>query len=303
MIVEMCNVSFGYKRHYKTISNISLSVEKGSIYGFIGSNGAGKTTTIKLLLGLLKPDQGTIKLFSKDFANDYINIYKKVGALIGKPSLYERLSGRDNLKIQQLIRNLPSKKIDEVLQIVNLENAADSIVKEYSTGMKQRLGIAIALMSDPELIVLDEPTNALDPNGIVEIRETILRLNKVFNKTIFLSSHLLSEVEKLVTHLAIIESGSLKFQGSITKLQNLKSKKLNVIIETRDNDRSASVLSSYSVAREDDKLTLSVTSKEEIGDVIRLLTDNGITIYQAYIKKENLEDLFFDITQEGAYVK
>jgi len=216
--IEGLTHRFGYQT---ALDNISLSIPKASIYGFLGANGAGKTTTLRLLLGLIKKQKGNITLFENDLMVNRISMLKKIGSLIEQPSLYSHLSGKENLHVFGLAYPYSRKRIDEVIKTVGLTAAADKKVKAYSLGMKQRLAIAIALLHDPELLILDEPTNGLDPNGIIDVRNLIKKLNSE-GRTIIVSSHLLSEVEKVATHVGIIHNGKIVFEGTPqTNLENL----------------------------------------------------------------------------------
>lgn len=196
--IETEQLSFQYSKNEMIINNIDLKVPQSSIYGFLGPNGAGKTTTLKLLLGLLKQNTGSIKIFEQPFENNRIEILKKIGSLIEAPSFYSHLTAIENLRILQRVFQCSKSRIYEVLDIVGLSSVSKKKTINFSFGMKQRLGIAIALLHSPELLILDEPTNGLDPNGIIEIRELLIKLQKENNITILVSSHLLSEVEKIV---------------------------------------------------------------------------------------------------------
>ena len=202
------------------IDNLNLQVPTGSIFGFLGPNGSGKTTTIRLLLGLIRTIKPGIQLFGQDIRDNRLSILSKIGALIEAPVLYPHLTGYENLEIGRLARRMPQQKIDSVLGLVGLTNDAKKRVEYYSLGMRQRLGIALALLANPDLLMLDEPTNGLDPAGIREIRRLLVDLSQVHGKTIFISSHLLSEMEKLVTHVGILNDGQLLFQGPLTQLQH-----------------------------------------------------------------------------------
>src|SRR5687768_12450469 len=184
LLIETKALSYNFNNGVKTLDNINLQVAGGSIYGFLGPNGAGKTTTLRLLLGLLKKQQGGITLFGKDVQQHRMDILRRLGTLIEQPSLYLHLTGKENLQIFRLTYQCSKSRIDEVLQLVRLQQAANKKVKAYSLGMKQRLAIAIALLHDPEILILDEPTNGLDPNGIIETRELIKELNRNHGKTI-----------------------------------------------------------------------------------------------------------------------
>jgi len=202
------------------LNTVNLCVPEGSIYGFLGPNGAGKTTTLRLVLGMLKKQKGHISFFSEPFDANRIPILQKVGSLIESPSVYAHLSAEENLRVFQLIYRCPSERIGIVLRATGLTDTGRKKAGQFSLGMKQRLGIAIALLNDPRLLILDEPTNGLDPSGIIAMRELLKQLNKERGVTILISSHLLSEISKLVTHAGIISKGRLVFQGSMTELQS-----------------------------------------------------------------------------------
>ena len=201
------------------LNNINLNVKEGIIYGFLGPNGAGKSTTIRIILGLIKEYNGDIKIFNCNLSKNRIEILERIGALVESPAYYEHLSAYDNLKVWAIMKNVALSRIDEVLNIVNLYNNKDKKVKNFSLGMKQRLGIAQALINNPDFLILDEPTNGLDPMGIREIRNLIVSLSKKHNKTILISSHLLSEVELMVDDVGIINNGNLLYEGALDKLK------------------------------------------------------------------------------------
>lgn len=202
-----------------SVSQLQMKVGKGEIYGFLGPNGAGKTTTIRMLLGLIKPTTGNIKVFNRDLKTNRIDILREVGSLVESPSYYGHLTGHENLEVIRQMLQVPKKNIDEVLRIVRLEKQKDKLVKQYSLGMKQRLGIAMALLGNPKLLILDEPTNGLDPAGIQEIRELIKQLPKQYDMTVVISSHLLNEMDQIATQVGIINSGQLIFQDKIEVLR------------------------------------------------------------------------------------
>ncbi|OJV15619.1 MAG: hypothetical protein BGO21_32090 [Dyadobacter sp. 50-39] len=218
-IIQTDRLSYCYGDR-PVLHQVSLQVPTGSIFGFLGPNGAGKTTTIRLLLGLICTQRGRISLFGDQIGTHRLPILRRVGALFETPALYAHLSGRQNLEIGRLGRNAKRGQVDKVLEMVGLMREASRKVHSYSLGMRQRLGIALALLDDPELLILDEPTNGLDPAGIREIRTLLVALSRYHGKTIFISSHLLSEMEKMLTHLAIINAGHLLFQGSIDELRS-----------------------------------------------------------------------------------
>ncbi|WP_229720486.1 ABC transporter ATP-binding protein [Winogradskyella helgolandensis] len=285
----------------KDIEDLELKVPKGSIYGFLGPNGSGKSTTIRLILGLLKKNSGTVALFGELFnEQSRLKVLNKVGALIENPSLYEHLSAIDNLKISANYRqHISLSRIDEVLEIVNLTKAKNKWIKEYSLGMKQRLGLAISLLSNPELIILDEPTNGLDPKGIIEMRTLIKDLNKRFGTTIFISSHLLSEIEKTCTHVGIIRNGRMLYQDTVARLKASKGAHIKFEIEVDKSLEAMTLLKNLNmenISLLDDFIQLEVKTKNEITDVIDVLRAERITIYQVSIKN-NLEELFLSLTE------
>jgi ABC-2 type transport system ATP-binding protein len=302
LIVDTQNFNFSYNKTKKDIQNLELKVPKGSIYGFLGPNGSGKSTTIRLILGLLKKDTGTVALFGEQFgAKTRLQILNRVGALIENPSLYEHLNAIDNLRIAANYRqNISRSRITEVLEIVKLTHAKNKKVKEYSLGMKQRLGLAISLLSNPELIILDEPTNGLDPKGIIEMRTLIKDLNETYGTTIFISSHLLSEIEKTCTHVGIIRNGEMLYQDTVAKLKESKGTHIKIDIEVDKPMEALSMLQNLKkeeASLVDGFLQIEVKNKEEITVVIDALRTEKINIYQVSIKN-NFEELFLSLTED-----
>lgn len=297
MVINTENLSFNFGDQ-QVVKSVSLQVPEGSIYGFLGPNGAGKTTTIKLLLNLLHADSGSIKIFDQDIRTDRIRILRQIGSLIEQPAIYGHLSGKENLCNRALLLQVPLTRVDEMLDLVRLSQAANKKAGQYSLGMKQRLGIALALLSDPKLIILDEPTNGLDPNGIIEIRQLLIRLVHEQGKTVFVSSHLLAEVERMATHVGIINHGSLVFQGTIADLQGLSQP--FVRIEVSDSAAAAGLLarSGHVVSDvNDDGMLIPFTSKENMGQINALLNQNGHMVYAIGKVQKDLENLFLSITQ------
>lgn len=221
--------TFGLSKKYgesMSVNNLDMVVGQEKIYGFLGPNGAGKSTTLKMLLGLVKPTKGEIDIFGKRLnAKNKLTLLKNIGSLIETPSYYAHLTGRENLKIIQTILDVPPSNIDEVLTIVRLDKQSSKKVRAYSLGMKQRLGLATALLAFPKLIILDEPTNGLDPAGIQEMRELICSLPKQYGMTVIVSSHLLSEIDQMAEEVGIIANGKLLFQGHLDALHGLDPKK------------------------------------------------------------------------------
>jgi ABC-2 type transport system ATP-binding protein len=298
-IIETSNLNFAFNGSGKTLDNVSLFVPKGSIYGFLGPNGAGKTTTLRLLLGLLRIQEGTIEVFGKSFSQHRIDILRRIGSLIEQPSLYVHLTAKENLEIYRIIYGCSKTRIAEVLEIVGLENTGRKKAKQFSLGMKQRLSIAIALLHQPELLILDEPTNGLDPNGIIETRELIKKLNKEHNTTILVSSHILNEMERMATHVGIIHKGKMLFQGTLNELQQMKSGKASLEIETSDNGRSAELLQKFNAQQQNGTVLLPFRDKEQSAIVNRLLIENGIDVYALHPQRNDLEQLFVDITSNN----
>lgn len=297
-IIKIENLQFGYDNK-KIIHDLSLSVPKGSIYGFLGHNGAGKSTTIRLILGLIKPTMGSVKVFGLPFNNNQKTIYARVGALIESPSLYDHLSAFENLRVTATYLQIGKNRIDEVLEIVGLEKEGKKPIRAYSTGMKQRLGLALALLNDPELIILDEPTNGLDPQGIVELRGIIQKFNTDFGKTIFLSSHILNEIEMICSHVGIIKKGKKLFEGTIEDLKAANTESMKVQLETNNYEKTIQLLTRQNIIFSKNEhahtLLLDLQNKTQISDLATQLMQNDIGIYELTIKNQRLEDLFLTL--------
>lgn len=206
-------------KNFVAVNSVSIHIRKGSIYGFLGPNGAGKSTTMKMLLGLTSPTDGSFSIDGKHFPNDRVSILKEVGSFIESPSFYANLTGRENLDIIRRILGLPKSEVEDALEIVGLTEFGDRLAKKYSLGMKQRLGLAGALLGKPPILILDEPTNGLDPSGIHEIRNLVKSLPKMYDCTILISSHMLSEIELIADDIGILNHGRLLFEGSLDNLR------------------------------------------------------------------------------------
>ncbi|MCH8033142.1 MAG: ABC transporter ATP-binding protein [Bacteroidetes bacterium] len=297
-IIEIKGLTKKFK-DVKAVDELSLNVYKGDIFGFLGPNGAGKSTTIRMLLTLIHPNAGTIRLFGKPLNEERALILRDVGAIVEKPDFYNYLSAYKNLEILSRIsgRDVSSNRIMEILETVGLKERRASKVKTYSHGMKQRLGIAQALMHDPDLIILDEPTTGLDPQGMKEIRDLIIHLRDEKNKTIFLSSHLLSEVEQIANRMIIINKGKTVVEGHVQDLLN--SAGLKVTFEVDDLDSAKHLISQ---SRWDNKIE-SITnnklifnlSSEEIAVLNKYFVENDILV-SAVIPTKSLEEYFLKIT-------
>lgn len=207
-------------KSFTSVNNVSLHIRKGSIYGFLGPNGAGKSTTMKMLLGLTAPTKGSFTIDGKHFPEDRIAILKEIGSFIESPSFYANLTGYENLDVIRRILGLPKNAVDDALELVGLSEFGSRLAKKYSLGMKQRLGLAGALLGRPPILILDEPTNGLDPSGIHEIRNLVKSLPELYDCTILISSHNLSEIELIADDIGILNHGNLLFEGSLNDLRN-----------------------------------------------------------------------------------
>lgn len=295
-IIEINQLNFGFSPNNPILKNVNIKVPKGSIYGFLGANGAGKSTTMRLIMGLYNDTQQAIKIFGQPTATLFPEGLGRIGSLIDYPAFYDHLSGYDNLKIVCIIRQLDVSKIDDVLEKVKLSHAKNIKMKKYSLGMKQRLAIAIALISNPELLILDEPVNGLDPNGMVEMRELLVKLNKEDGVTIFISSHLLQEIDKMVTHLGIIANGEIMFEGSKEELNNLYSYQKT---KFKMNDASNYLgLISDAELLNTDEISVITNSPQQIAEINKKLVEAGANIYQIS-PAGGLEEWFMEITKQN----
>lgn len=284
----------------RILDDINLCVPSGAIYGFLGPNGAGKTTTIKLLLGLLKKQEGTVAIFGKPFQGNRIPILKQTGALIESPSLYPNLTAVEHLIMAQKIYHCPQQRIAEVLTLVGLAHTGNKRAGAFSLGMKQRLGIAIALMHQPSLLILDEPTNGLDPNGIIEIRELLQLLNREHGITILVSSHMLAEIEKLVTHIGIIGKGKMLFQGTWKDLQMMQQETFTRIT-TNDSRRAADIAGIYGLPAtiEQDSIILPLSDRHKIAMLNSQLIAGALEVNQIHTVTNDLEAIFIDLLKNN----
>lgn len=279
------------------IDHLEMKIPKGEIYGFLGPNGAGKTTTIRMLLGLMKPASGSVHLFGKDMRSNRIDILKNVGSLVENPSYYAHLTARENLEASRKILNVPKERIDEVLKLVRLQGAANKKVKGFSLGMKQRLGIAAAMLHQPELLVLDEPTNGLDPSGIIEMRQLIQSLPKEYGMTVLISSHLLSEIDQMATRVGVVSRGKMIFQDSIETMRRFAQ----ASIQVRVNDNEAAWRSLLANGQKADLrkegIALQVEDDKQVAASIQYLVDQGFSIYRVQEEKRSLENIFLEMTK------
>lgn len=294
MIVATDNLSKEYDGVYR-VQELDIRIKEGDIYGFLGPNGAGKSTTMKMLLGLVKPTSGTIEIMGKPFnEKNRRDILASVGSLIESPSYYGHLTGRENMEIIRRLLDLPKKNIEEAVHIVRMENQMEKKVKNYSLGMKQRLGIAMALARFPKLLILDEPTNGLDPAGIEEMRELIKMLPKQYGMTVMISSHILSEIDQMATVVGIINQGCLIFQERMSVLD--MQREPQIILRTSDNNRAFQLLKRANPQRTTDGLQIGALTDEQTGAVVQCLCSNGISVYRVEEHRESLEDIFLNLT-------
>ena len=279
------------------VKDLDLRVPEGVVYGFLGPNGAGKSTTMKMILGLARPTAGTIAVFGKEVnSKNRLSILKDVGSLIESPSYYGHLTGTENLQIISTLKGVPDKDIDRVLQIVRLENQKEKKVQQYSMGMKQRLGLACALLGNPKLLILDEPTNGLDPAGIQEMRELICSLPQQYGMTVMVSSHLLSEIDQMATNVGIISRGELVFQDSLSTLH--ERSRPSIAVRTLNNEAAVKILGEQGVScrAQDDYLLLSELADSELAGYISLLFEKNIGVVRIEERRESLEDIFLELT-------
>ncbi|MBI3124852.1 MAG: ABC transporter ATP-binding protein [Ignavibacteriales bacterium] len=295
----------GLTKRFKSltaVNNLDLNVYRGDVFGFLGPNGAGKSTTIRMLLSLIKPNNGSIKIFGMPLEKNRNEILRKVGAIVEKPDFYMYLSAYKNLEILGKLSGADAskKKIMEMLELVGLEKRYKSKVKTFSHGMKQRLGIAQALLHDPELIILDEPTTGLDPQGMKEIRDLILYLSKTKNKTIFLSSHILREVEIIATRMIIISKGTTQVEGTVDELLNVDKMSVSLevdriddaVIEIKNSKWAEVYKTSVKNEMQFDML------KSDVAELNRYLNDKGFMV-GSVVPVRSLEDFFLKITEGG----
>ena len=279
------------------VDELNLLVPAAGVYGFLGPNGAGKTTAIRMLLGLIRPNTGEVRLFGESLNGNQQLLMRRVGALVEAPSLYPHLTGRENLEVTRRLLGSDRNLIGLALATVKLTKDADRRVREYSLGMRQRLGLALALLNKPDLLILDEPTNGLDPAGIHEMRDLIRRLPEEFGVTVFLSSHLLGEVEQIATHIGIIHEGHLLFQGALVELQSKQQMRLIVGVKQVHEATEFLVNTGWSVQRcVDDLLSVSTKAPDDAMRINKLLVDRGVDVFHLAVSQQSLENIFLNLT-------
>ncbi len=292
-ILEVKNISKKIKKR-QILDNISLEIKQGEIFGFTGPNGAGKTTLIKIMLGLYKPDKGKVIINGFDLKKDFEKAIKNASAIIENPEMYDYLKGIDNLKICQRAYNIKDEKnLEKVIKEVGLEKRINQKVKTYSLGMKQRLGIAHALISNPKILILDEPTNGLDPKGIKELRELLKKLAKEKNIAVFISSHILSEIELISDKIAIIDKGKIIEIKEKNKIKNKEILKISLETNNKKNTIELLKKNGYKINKD---LTLNI-EKEQIPVINELLVKNKIKVYEIKKEQTTLEEEFLEKTE------
>ena len=298
--LETAGLCHQYGAQEIALREVSLQVPDGSIYAFLGPNGAGKTTTLRLVLGLLKVQQGRIAIFGQAFAKNRREILRKIGSLIESPSLYEHLTARENLLVWQRIYQSPESRISEVLELVGLAQTKTKKAGRFSLGMKQRLGIAVALLHQPALLILDEPTNGLDPSGMIEMRDLLLSLNRERGVTILLSSHLLAEIEKLATHLGIIHRGRMVFQGPMGDLRQKQEQASSLCFRTSDNEKALSLIAKLApgARRAKGEIVLPRLPAAEVAQINQTLVAAGVGVHEIQAKNDDLETIFMKLIAE-----
>ncbi|OKQ00069.1 ABC transporter ATP-binding protein [Paenibacillus sp. P46E] len=281
------------------VEHLNLNIGKGEIYGFLGPNGAGKTTTIRMLLGLIKPTSGSIEIFGQGLRRNKLQILRKVGSLVESPSYYGHLSALDNLEAIRRILDVPKPRIAEVLDIVSLTGEEKRPVKGFSLGMKQRLGIAAALLGSPELLILDEPTNGLDPSGIQEIRSLIKRLPAEEGITVLVSSHLLSEIEQMAGTVGIIRAGQMVYQDTIAHLQQQAAGDLRLAVSEPEEALILAGRRGCTGTLQEGRITLPRMSDARVALLIKELVENGHAIYRIEEHRQSLEEFFLQVVEGG----
>ena len=301
-VIEVENLTKKFK-DLTAVNDLALNVYRGDIFGFLGPNGAGKSTTIRMLTTLINPTSGTIKIFDKPLKQKRNEILRKVGAIVEKPDFYGYLSAYKNLEILGQISgcDTSNKRIMEILETVGLEKRAKSKVKTFSHGMKQRLGLGQALLHDPDLIILDEPTTGLDPQGMKEIRELIIHLAKEKQKTIFLSSHILAEVELVANRMIIINKGTTVVEGTVQDLLNATNLKVTFEIDEIESAKNLLAETQWQKKIESfgDYQILFLLEKEEIAPLNKYLVEKGIGVH-SIVPKRSLEEYFLHLTEKEA---
>ena len=297
-VLELKNVSKSFGKR-KVIDNISLKVNSGEIFGFLGPNGSGKTTTIKMILRLIDSDEGEIKVNGFDNRKQFEQAMECIGAIVENPDMYKYMSGIDNLKLHARIRNIDEKRIAEVLEMVGLKDRAKDKVGKYSLGMKQRLGLALTLLHNPKVLILDEPTNGLDPAGIKQLRDILKKISHEENVAVFVSSHILTEMQQMCDRVAVLDNGKIV---KIEQITNSKEEKIETIeLRIKDKTKAIKILKEkFEVDAKVEKNNLLVTIQtERVPEVVKELAIEDVGVKAVIPREHNLERIFFDATEGG----
>lgn len=302
--VDYIMETVGLRKSYKgnvVVNDVNIHVPKGAIYGFVGPNGAGKSTVMKMILNLIQPEAGEVQLFGEKVTDQSYEVFKRVGSIIENPYFYEKMTARQNLELHCDYIGFPNKeRIDEVLQMVDLQNVEGKQIRHYSLGMKQRLAIARAILAKPEFLILDEPINALDPEGIREMRNLFQRLNQEDETTIFISSHILSEVDLIADTIGIIQHGNLLAELSIEEIHKHQTEYISLQVD--DVAHAATLLEQMDITNFSvlDQEFIRIYDSNISGKVLsKALIESGVGLESLGRKQDTLEDYFFQLTEEG----
>ena len=294
--IKSLSKSFGKR---KVIDNISLEVKEGEIFGFLGPNGSGKTTTIKMILRLIDNDAGEIKVNGYDTKKQFEKAMEYIGGIVENPDMYRYMTGRDNLKLHARIRNVDAKRIDEMLELVDLKERADDKVGKYSLGMKQRLGLALTLLHKPKVLILDEPTNGLDPAGIKKLRDILKEIAHKEGVAVFVSSHILSEMELMCDRVAVLDNGKIVKTEEITQKDEEPTETIE--LRVKDTQKAMDVLKAkFEIEAKLQKNSLEITlATEQVPSIVKELANEDVGIKAVIPKEHSLEEIFFDATKGG----
>ena len=297
-VLELKNVSKSFGKR-KIIDNISLKVNSGEIFGFLGPNGSGKTTTIKMILRLIDSDDGEIKVNGLDNRKQFEQAMECIGAIVENPDMYKYMSGIDNLKLHARIRNIDEKRINEVLEMVGLKDRAKDKVGKYSLGMKQRLGLALTLLHNPKVLILDEPTNGLDPAGIKQLRDILKKISHEENVAVFVSSHILTEMQQMCDRVAVLDNGKIVKIEQITSSEEEKIETIE--LRLKNKEKAIKILKEkFEVDAKEEKNNLLVTIQtDKVPEVVKELAIEDVGVKAVIPREHNLEEIFFDATEGG----
>ncbi|SFS30864.1 ABC transporter ATP-binding protein [Marininema halotolerans] len=300
IVVQTKGLTRCYQK-FTAVDHVDLTIRRGEIYGFLGPNGAGKTTTIRMLLGLIRSTSGQVKIFGESLEVKKKEILRRVGSLVESPSYYGHLTGQENLEIARRILGVSPSNIEHVLERVRLTNVADKKVKQYSLGMKQRLGIALALLGNPEILILDEPTNGLDPGGMQEVRSLIQELSKEQGVTILVSSHLLSEIDQIAHRVGIIRRGKMIFQDRMETLREMSRPRMRLGVNRVEEATRYLTKIGWSVSCEGEHIWSEGLTNQETATMVETLVKGKFSVYRIEEVKQPLEEIFLGLTgkEEG----